>query len=163
ALYAERAVLGQQPGGPAVLVAASRPADAAGWAADLRAELGGLLERHKAVLLRGFGIDTVERFRLVLAGLGADLLEYTERSTPRPPVGARIYTSTEYPRSDEIPLHNESSYSPSWPRRLHFCCLQPASQGGATSIADSRRVFQALDPGIVEAFLDKGVLYVRNY
>jgi alpha-ketoglutarate-dependent taurine dioxygenase len=44
-----------------------------------------------------------------------------------------------------------------------FCCIQPASEGGQTPIVDSRRVFEAIRPQIKAPFLQKGIMYVRNY
>jgi hypothetical protein len=41
--------------------------------------------------------------------------------------------------------------------------MKPAEQGGETPIADSRRVFELLNPKIKARFIDKKVMYVRNY
>jgi hypothetical protein len=46
---------------------------------------------------------------------------------------------------------------------IGFFCVQPASEGGETPIADSRRVFAQIDPAIREEFIGKQVMYVRNY
>ena len=114
--------------------------------------LGGSLEFvqrkllvHGAVLFRGFEVDSVERFAEIARAVTPDLLAYKERSTPRTEIGGHIYTATEYPADKRIPLHNENSYSHEFPRKVWFCCLQPASEGGATPIADSRQVFRELD------------------
>jgi alpha-ketoglutarate-dependent taurine dioxygenase len=155
--------LGDRRDGPVVATLESHEADLCAWAALHRRAVDDLVERHKAVLFRGLRIDTVDRFQALLAGLGADLLDYAERSTPRSTVDDKVYTSTEYPPSDEIPMHNESSYSQRWPRRVFFCCLRPAAQGGATPIADSRVVYAHLDAHLRQTFLDKRVMYVRNY
>ena len=47
--------------------------------------------------------------------------------------------------------------------KIWFFCLEPAEVGGRTPIGDSRRVFSAIDAEIKERFIQKGVLYVRNY
>ena len=121
------------------------------------------LLRHGAVLFRGFSVPSIERFEGFAAAFSGGLMEYTERSTPRTRVQANVYTSTEYPPDQAIPLHNENSYSHVWPSKLWFHCLVAAEEGGATPIADSRRVYQDLDPAVRERFEDRGVLYVRNY
>jgi alpha-ketoglutarate-dependent taurine dioxygenase len=147
-----------------VIVRAARGLERAGaWAAEARVAVHELLGERKAVLFRGFGIDTAAKFQDFLTGLRTDLLEYAERSTPRSTVEGRIYTSTEYPSTDEIPMHNENSYSRTWPRRLFFGCLRPAEYGGETPIADSRRVHDALDAAVREEFVEKQVMYVRNF
>lgn len=137
-------------------------------------ELEGWLERHRdtvdqmlatsgGVLFRGFGIDTVERFEQLLERISKDLADYTYRSTPRTRLSGKIYTSTEYPADQSIPFHNEHSYTTSWPLRIWFGCIVPASSGGETPLADSRRVYESIRPEVRERFADKGVAYVRNY
>jgi hypothetical protein len=41
--------------------------------------------------------------------------------------------------------------------------MKPAEYGGETPIADSRRIFELLDPKIKARFIEKKVMYVRNY
>jgi hypothetical protein len=47
--------------------------------------------------------------------------------------------------------------------KLFFGCLQPATTGGETPIADSRRVLQRLAPATRERFREGRVLYRRTY
>lgn len=74
-----------------------------------------------------------------------------------------MYTSTEYPPHRSIPLHNEQSYTREWPLRIWFHCALAARTGGATPIADSRAIYRALDPALVEHFAKRELLYVRNF
>lgn len=157
------ASLDGRPEGPVVVRPDAAPEQVAAWAEEARPEIDALIERHRAVLLRGFRVDTVDRFQAVMKALRADLLEYTERSTPRSQVEGRIYTSTEYPKAHEIPMHNENSYSARWPRRIAFCCLQPAEEGGATPIADSRTVFDEIPEDARRTLIDRQVMYSRNF
>jgi alpha-ketoglutarate-dependent taurine dioxygenase len=46
---------------------------------------------------------------------------------------------------------------------LGFFCVEAAPDGGETPIADSRRVFNLIDPAIRNRFARKQVMYVRNY
>ena len=116
-----------------------------------------------AVLCRGFKTPTIADFEEFLTIVAGDLLDYSYRSTPRSEVSGKIYTSTEYPAHQTIPLHNEMSYTRQWPMVLGFFCVQPALEGGETPIADSRKVFARIDPEIRERFSRKQVRYVRNY
>jgi alpha-ketoglutarate-dependent taurine dioxygenase len=43
-----------------------------------------------------------------------------------------------------------------------FCCLQPASEGGETPIADSRVILDHLSAETLEAFERRDIRYVRN-
>jgi alpha-ketoglutarate-dependent taurine dioxygenase len=78
-------------------------------------------------------------------------------------VSGAVFTSTEYPADQVIPLHNENSYTNVWPRKLWFCSAVVAQEGGCTPLADSRRVLQRIEPAIRQVFEAKNVMYVRNY
>jgi len=122
------------------------------------------LLKHGAVLFRNFKLDgAVEFERLIKSNSDGILLEYVYGSTPRTRVHGNVYTSTEYPANRVIPQHNEMSYTTAWPMRVWFYCVTPAEKGGETPIADSRKVFSRIDPEIREKFMQKKVMYVRNY
>src|SRR5262249_54437011 len=119
--------------------------------------------KHGAILFRGFNVESVGKFEQVVKSVSPELLDYFERSVERTKVSDRIYTASEYPSDHHIPFHNEYSYAHHWPMKLFLFCVQPASEGGETPIADSRRVFKLVDPRIREKFIEKNVMYVRNY
>lgn len=133
------------------------------WAGNNHHFIRQRLQRHGGILFRGFDLSSVDDFELLLRSLSGELLEYSYRSTPRTQVSGRIYTSTEYPAHQTIPLHNEMSYTRQWPMILGFFCLEVAPEGGETPIADSRKVFNLIDPAVRDRFADKQVMYVRNY
>jgi alpha-ketoglutarate-dependent taurine dioxygenase len=114
-------------------------------------------------LFRGFGLDSLAEFKKIATALSSELLDYTYRSTPRTEISDKIYTSTEYPADQSIPLHNENAYSSSWPMKILFFSMQTAKEGGETPIADSRKIFRLLDSQIRDEFIHKKVMYVRNY
>ncbi|MFN2529805.1 MAG: TauD/TfdA family dioxygenase [Pyrinomonadaceae bacterium] len=134
------------------------------WAGDKIDFIAEKLLSNGGILFRGFKISRVEEFELFLKSLVVgDLFNYSYRSTPRTKVSGHIYTSTEYPRHQMIQLHNEMSYSRNWPMVIAFCCLEAPSNGGETPIADSRKVFKAIESKVRDRFMEKGVMYVRNY
>jgi alpha-ketoglutarate-dependent taurine dioxygenase len=134
-----------------------------GWAASNREFIETKLASHGAILFRNFNPVGITEFEQLIESVCGSLLDYSYRSTPRTRVSGRIYTSTEYPARQFIPLHNEMSYSRSWPMRICFFCVEPADEGGETPIADSRKVFELIPPAIKERFAERGLLYVRNY
>lgn len=135
-----------------------------GWATANRAYINNLLTTHGAILFRGFKFNGSRNFEdFVAAASGTQLLEYKNRSTPRTLVQGRVYTSTEYPASETIPLHSENSYSNSWAEKIFFFCVKAAGGGGATPIADNRKIFNRISREIREKFISKNVMYVRNY
>ncbi len=121
-----------------------------------------LLE-HGALLFRNFQVNEVEDFGRFAAAVSPKRLDYVYGSTPRSSLGDRIFTATEYPAAQEIPLHNENSYQSEWPLRLALCCLTPAASGGATPIADMRRVCARLGEALLDNFELRRVRYVRHY
>jgi len=137
--------------------------DLVAWIGRNRDVVRSRLLESGAILFRGFEIGGSERFEQLIGAVSGSLLEYKYGSTPRTRVGGNIYTSTEYPAHQEIPLHNEMSYSRDWPLKIWFLCEEAAPQGGETPIGDSRRVFDRIDPTVRDRLIRSGVLYVRNF
>lgn len=130
---------------------------------ELRALASDHLPDAGALLLRGFEVLGEQSFQSLVRGFGHELLNYEFGSTPRKAVEKGVYTSTEYPAHQVIPLHNEQSYTLQWPMKIWFHCMQPSLEGGETPIADSRRIYNTLDPALRQRFTDKRLMYVRNY
>ncbi|MFI7115845.1 TauD/TfdA family dioxygenase [Amycolatopsis sp. NPDC049868] len=163
-------VIGKQletvaPGGrgPVLLRGPDNGAESLAWLQDNRVVLDELVTSHGGVLLRGFGLKSVSDFNKAVQLISPRLLDYVNRSTPRTKLGGKLYTATEYPADKSIPMHNESSYADVWPNRIFFYSALVAETGGHTPVADSRLVYQRIDPGVREKFERLGVLYVRNY
>lgn len=133
------------------------------WARANREQIDSLLVRHGAILFRGFDIDSISGFGEFARATSDSLMDYSDPSTSRAELASRIYTSTEYPATEIIPLHNEMSYSNTWPLKIWFYCETPARMGGQTPIGDSRKVLELISPRTRQRFLEKGVMYVRNY
>ena len=133
------------------------------WAVSNPGFIEDRLLQHGGILFRNFNVGAESAYDCFVRSVTQELLDYHEPSSPRTEVGDKIYTSTEYPADERIELHNELSYSHVWPRKIFFFCLTPAEEGGETPIADSRRVFELLDPGLKKRFIEKGVMYVRNF
>jgi len=116
------------------------------------------------LLFRGFDPLGAEGFGAFCAALSGELLDYTERSTPRTRVEGNVFTSTEYPPEAHIPLHGEMSYASRWPRVLWFHAEVVAAEGGETPLADARAVHALVPPEVRARFEERGgVTYVRNF
>ncbi|MGH3429770.1 MAG: TauD/TfdA family dioxygenase, partial [Mycobacteriales bacterium] len=96
-------------------------------------------------------------------GILGKLSPYHERSSPRHELDDGVYTSTDYPASEQIFLHNENSYQLTWPSRLAFCCLMPPQAGGETPTADLRLVRETIPSEILDEFRRRGWMLIRNY
>jgi alpha-ketoglutarate-dependent taurine dioxygenase len=121
------------------------------------------LREHGAVLFRGYRVPDIAEFDRFVLTISNDRLDYVHRSTPRTKVGNNIYTATEYPSTQEIPLHNENAYQREWPRKVAFFCRTAAISGGETPLCDMGRVTAIIGKARLDNFELKRVRYVRHY
>jgi alpha-ketoglutarate-dependent taurine dioxygenase len=140
-----------------------RGIDLIAWAGLNKALINDNLRKRGGILFRGFHLESPVEFQDFISVISGELLHYTYASTPRTQVSGKIYTSTEYPANQHIPLHNEMSYARSWPMKIWFYCETPAESGGETPIADGREVFKRISAEVRDRFACKKVMYVRNY
>lgn len=133
------------------------------WFIDHPADLDRLLRKHGALLFRNFKINGVRHFERLISASGEQLLDYRNRSTPRSRVRGNVFTSTEYPANEQIPLHSENSYTNSWAMKIFFFCIKAAETGGETPIADNREIYSSIDKSVRDELTRKKIRYVRNY
>ncbi|HEY0525999.1 MAG TPA: TauD/TfdA family dioxygenase [Stellaceae bacterium] len=128
-----------------------------------KAEIGTLLDRHGALLLRGFdALDSAPRFAAVLDVLASRLLDYVGGTSPRQTVHGQILTATDMPSNYSIPMHQEMSYTASAPDGVAFFCETAPDEGGETTIADARVVTSRISPDVRTRFDAKGVRLRRT-
>ncbi len=134
-----------------------------GWLVEWKPVLHVALRQFGSLLIRGLRIDSADAFSSARDALLGDGLPYREQSTPRSQVAAGVYTSTDTPPPHPIRLHNESSYVLRFPGILLFGCLTAPSEGGATTVGDSREVLARLDPALATRIRRLGWALLRNY
>jgi amino acid adenylation domain-containing protein len=147
---------------PLVIQPASDDVDLVSWARSNRPALEADLLKHGAILCRGFNIDLMTEFEQFAQSLCTELFNENGEH-PREMVTGNVYTPVFYPSDQHLLWHNENSFNYRWPLKIWFSCVQPPSHGGETPIVDSRRVYDEIDAGIKKRFMEKGVMYVRNY
>lgn len=130
---------------------------------EYRERFDELLLEHGAILFRGFDVNRISDFELFVEAAAKKSLRYINRSTPRSSVGKGIFSATEYPANQEIPLHCENAYQNDWPLKVAFCCLIAPVSGGQTPIADMQRVSSLIGQELMGKFETNGVKYVRHY
>lgn len=147
---------------PLVITPAVDNVDLAAWCASNIEAVEGHLDRHGAILFRGFPMAGAPEFEAVASTIAGELFaEYGD--LPPEETGQRIYHSTPYPPDKTILFHNESSHFSSWPLRQFFFCVVPSREQGETPLLDCREVYEKLDKEIVEEFERKDLMYVRNF
>ena len=148
---------------PLVVQPAQTDVDLVAWAKEHHDFIEPELGRHGALLFRGFDINSVQRFEEFVAATSKGALPYSERSSPRSKVSGNIYTSTDYPATETIFLHNEQSYNLQFPLKIYFFCVTQPARGGQTPIADTRKILAAISPEVRSRFASHGYMYVRNF
>jgi alpha-ketoglutarate-dependent taurine dioxygenase len=138
--------------------------DLADWARNNQDLMEAELLEHGAILFRGFHIQTPVDFERFAQVMCADLFSENGEHVPVQGMGnGNLYTPVFYAPEKKLLWHNENSFNHNWPMKIMFYCAQPAQVGGETPIVDSRKVFQRIHPHIREQFMQKGIIYVRNY
>lgn len=133
------------------------------WLASIGGELRAALHEHGAVFLTGLPVHTVDDFAVVRDELIPQRTAYREKATPRSDYGDGVFSSTDLPAAQAIRMHNENSYTLTFPGLLLFGCLTAPEQGGATPVADVREVLRLLPPSLVERMRAAGWVLTRNY
>jgi alpha-ketoglutarate-dependent taurine dioxygenase len=121
------------------------------------------LLQYGAVLFRNFDIKRLDEFEaFVRAFSGKGAFGYAGGVSPRRGLSNTTYTSTEYPADMTLNLHNELSYSRVFPAHLYFFCITVPQNGGETTLGNSRRILQRINPKTAGLFKQKQILYERN-
>ncbi|MDB4955263.1 MAG: putative taurine catabolism dioxygenase [Myxococcales bacterium] len=146
-----------------LLIVPAAGADVGRWAEANRHWIKSALEKHGALVFRQTGIETPEAFETFVRRISPDVADFKEESSPRHQVSGNVYTATDYPANYPVQFHTEFSYSHEWPMRLFFGCLHPSDQGGETPVADTRRVYERMSARTRQHYIEKRLMYVRNY
>ncbi|HKA58094.1 MAG TPA: TauD/TfdA family dioxygenase [Gemmatimonadales bacterium] len=154
----------QQPGKPPMLRVdgARRRGDAARWAAEHRNVLRAAVTEHGALLVRGLGLSDAAETEAVFRQLGSLMIE-REAFAPRRRYDEDVYSASQWPPNQPMCMHHELSYAAQVPGLMLFACLVAPTRGGATPVADSLAVLDALPGELIERFERVGWLLVRNY
>jgi alpha-ketoglutarate-dependent taurine dioxygenase len=152
---------------PAVVSPVVAGVDLLAWASGAAAYVDELLLEHRALLFRGF-LREDELSNTLFADFAeatsrGAMLQYQDRTTPRERIAGSVYSSTVYPANRTIEQHNEGTYWSRWPLKVYFGSLRVPVSGGATPIADVRRVLQRLSPATRRDFEELGFMLVRNF
>jgi natural product biosynthesis luciferase-like monooxygenase protein/amino acid adenylation domain-containing protein/non-ribosomal peptide synthase protein (TIGR01720 family) len=153
-----------QAGGtlPLVIQPLDGGVDLVAWVNTHRVAVEADLVRHGAILFRGFEINLQTEFEKFAQGICSELFEENGEH-PRGVVSGKVYTPVFYPPDQHLLWHNENSFNYRWPTKIMFACVHPPDEGGETPIVDSSQVFDRLDAKIKERFVERRIMYVRNY
>jgi hypothetical protein len=151
-----------RPGAPAMLRVPA-PGDAASWVSTHRDMLRSMVADHGAVLVRGLKLRDAAEVGAVFRRLATNLMVEREAFASRRTYADGVYSSSTWPSNQPMCMHHELSYALEFPGLMLFACLLAPDAGGATGVADSSIVLDALPARLVERFEREGWLLVRNY
>ena len=151
-----------QPGKPPMLQAEAT-SDPLSWAAEHREALRAVVIEHGSVLVRGLGLRNAAEIGAVFRRLATDLMTEREAFAPRRTYSAGVYSSSTWPQNQLMCMHHELSYTLVFPGLMLFACLSAPTNGGATTVADSPTVLDALPAELIERFEREGWLLTRSY
>jgi alpha-ketoglutarate-dependent taurine dioxygenase len=137
--------------------------DLSRWAAEHRDALRAVVAEHGSVLVRGLGLRDAAEIGAVFRQLATGLMTEKETFAPRRTYSDGVYSSSKWPQNQPMCMHHELSYALEFPGLMLFACLAAPTGGGATAVADSPTVLNALPPELVERFEREGWLLTRSY
>jgi hypothetical protein len=158
---AER-VLDAEGNSALVIEASSEKFDWRAWVRERRAEIDAKLLRHGSLVLKNFHIDSIADFESLARGL-SDQLYVGYGDLPVREDNQQLYQATPYAAQHTIYFHNEASHTPRWPLKQFFLCALAAEWGGELAVSDCRAILDTLGPELVNRFIDKRLMYVRNF
>lgn len=151
-----------RPGKPPILQAEAS-GDAPSWATEHRDALRTVVAEHGSVLVRGLGLRDSTEIGAVFARLATGLITEKEAFASRQTYSEGVYSSSKWPSNQPMCMHHELSYTLEFPGLMVFACLRAPTDGGATAVADSPTVLDALPTELTERFEREGWLLTRNY
>ncbi|MCX5345442.1 TauD/TfdA family dioxygenase [Streptomyces atratus] len=151
-----------EPGKPPLL-RAEATGDALSWAAEHRDALRAVVDEHGSVLVRGLGLRDAAETGAVFSKLATGLMTEKEVFAPRRTYSDGVYSSSTWPPNQPMCMHHELSYTLEFPGLMMFACLSAPTDGGATAVADSPTVLDALPAELTERFEREGWLLTRSY
>jgi alpha-ketoglutarate-dependent taurine dioxygenase len=147
---------------PVVIEPTAPGVDLVEWSRRNVERIDGALLDSSAILFRGFDVTASETLESFASAFFEEL--YGDNGEhPKASVNGHVYTPVFFPPEERLLWHNENSFNASGPAKIWFCCQKPAESGGETPIVDSRTMLDRLPERIKTPFIEKGVMYVRNY
>jgi alpha-ketoglutarate-dependent taurine dioxygenase len=151
-----------QPGKPPIL-RAEATGDAPSWAAEHRDALRAVVAEQGSVVVRGLGLRDAAEIGAVFQRLALGLMTEKEAFASRRTYSEGVYSSSTWPPNQPMCMHHELSYTLEFPGLMLFACLSAPTDGGATAVADSPTVLDALPIELIERFEREGWLLTRSY
>src|ERR1041384_3755671 len=113
--------------------------------------LRAFVAEHGSLYVRGLDLQSPGQVEATFRSFGA-LVTEREAFAPRKEYAQGVYSASQWPPNQPMCMHHELSYVLEPPSPMLFACLTAAATGGATPVADSPTVLDALPADLVERF-----------
>lgn len=131
---------------------------------EVIAEVHCKLDVERAALLRNTGMTQLSEMAAWADLLNLQQMDYTGGTGHREPMGAGVLSVGIEPNYTNIEPHCEMSFWTFNPRYIMFGCVEIPATGGATVIADNRRVTEDIwETETGQRIFAKGIRYIRNF
>jgi alpha-ketoglutarate-dependent taurine dioxygenase len=147
----------------APILLADAPGDGPSWAAQHKDALRAAVAEHGSVTVRGLDLRSATEITAVFRQLATGLMIEREAFASRRIYSDGVYSSATWPANQPMCMHHELSYTLEFPGLMLFACLNAPTRGGATAVADSRAVLNALPTDLVDRFERDGWMLTRSY
>ncbi len=137
--------------------------DPAAWTGGRRDELLAAITDRGSLLVRGLDLRDPDGVRAVRDALRLAPVTEREPFAARHAYADGVYSSTPWPQNQPMCMHHELSYTREFPHLMLFGCLRAPTEGGATGVADSAAVLDALPAWLIARFEREGWLLTRTY
>lgn len=130
-----------------------------------------LFKGHGLLHFRGFGADP-EAFEEFSGRFSDDFMTYMgggyfrrtiNESGDRSIMSVNYYLGRPQQATFELPIHGEMYYLDQRPVVIWFYCVEPAVEGGETSVVDGAALYAELEESTKRLFAEKRLLYIRHY
>lgn len=148
---------------PHVIRIASDPAT---WMSKNTMYVDECLYKYGMVRFPCSSVDTPEKLSNVLYNYhGHDFFDGSMSAAPRTRLADGVFTANEAPSSSVIPFHHEMAQCSEFPGVIAFACMQTATEGGATNVADSvlvAKYMRSQHGKVSEMLQNRRVRYTRK-
>ncbi|MCP3937647.1 MAG: amino acid adenylation domain-containing protein [Actinomycetia bacterium] len=152
----------EQPNRPP-MVLAEGVGDPLLWVAANRDDLRGAVLEHGSLAVRGLGLGAKDLAIDVVTALADQMAVDREAFAGRDRYRDGIYSSSNWPATQQMCMHHELSYRVEVPGMMMFVCLAPSTTGGSIPLASAAAMLSKLPTEVVDRFDREGWMLTRSF
>lgn len=120
-----------------------------------------LLDQHSVVAFRGYDVD-LAKFKAFTERFSSKFLIHHNPAARPSALENDRSTTKALAGNDHVHLHGELYYLPNRPDMVWLYCIQPAEEGGETTVCSGRDLLNSLKPATRDLFERKKIRYIHT-